>query len=66
VPVHQVWSISQQVEHMQRIEAGVLKEPTEKKGIISLPLIDFIEFKHYIFLQLYFDIGAVNNVLEYT
>ncbi len=51
---------------MQRIEAGVLKEPTEKKGIISLPLIDFIEFKHYIFLQLYFDIGAVNNVLEYT
>jgi hypothetical protein len=65
VPVHQLWFISQQVEYVQRIEAGVLKEPKEKKGIISVPLIDFIEPKHYIFPQLHFEIRAVNNVLEY-
>jgi len=65
VPLQQLWSISQQVEYVQRIEAGVLKEPREKKGIVSLPLIDFIEPHHYIFPQLHFEIGAVNNVLDY-
>jgi hypothetical protein len=62
VPVHQLWSIPKQVEYLHRIEAGVLKEPKEKKGIVSLP---FIEPKHYIFPQLHFEIGAVNIVLEY-
>ncbi len=65
MPLQQLWSISQQVECVQRIEAGVLKEPREKKGIVSLPLIDFIEPRHYIFPQLHFEIGAVNNVLDY-
>jgi hypothetical protein len=65
VPLQQLWSISQQVEYVQRIEAGVLKEWREKTGIVSLPLIDFIEPHHYIFPQLRFEIGAVNNVLDY-
>jgi hypothetical protein len=65
VPAHQLWSISQQVEYVQRIKAGVLKKPKEKKGIVSMPPVDFIEPKHYIFPQLHFEIGAVNNVLEY-
>ncbi len=43
----------------------MLKEPREKKGILSLHLIDFIEPHHCIFPQLHFEIGAVNNVLDY-
>ncbi len=65
VPVHQLWFISHKVEYVHRIEADVLKEPKEKKGILSLPLTDFIDPKHYIFPQLHFEIGAVNNLLEY-
>jgi hypothetical protein len=34
VPVHQLWSIAAQVEYVQRIEAGVLKEPKEKKVLL--------------------------------
>jgi len=35
-----------------------------KKGIVSKPIIDFIEPRDYIFPQLHFEIGAVNNVLD--
>jgi hypothetical protein len=41
------------------------KKPKEKKVIVSFPLIDFIKPHHYIFPQLHFEIGAVNNVLDY-
>jgi hypothetical protein len=43
---------------------GQRKEPKDKKGIVSKPIIDFIEPKDYIFSQLHFEIGAVNNVLD--
>jgi hypothetical protein len=36
VPLNQLWLISQRVEYVQRIEAGVLKEPREKKGIAKV------------------------------
>jgi hypothetical protein len=48
---------------VESINAGQLKEAREKKGIVSLSLIDFILPQHYIFPQLYFEIGTVNNVL---
>jgi len=36
----------------------------KKKGIVSEPLIDFMQPENYIFPQLHFKIGAVNNVLD--
>ena len=35
-----------------------------KKGIVSDPIIPFIEPENYIFPLLHFEIGAVNNVLD--
>jgi hypothetical protein len=37
----------------------------KKKCIVSEPLIDFIQPENYIFPQLHFEIGAVNNVLDH-
>jgi hypothetical protein len=41
-----------------------MKGAKRKKGIVSEPLIDFIQPENYIFPQLHFEIGAVNNVLD--
>jgi hypothetical protein len=41
-----------------------MKGAKRKKGIVSEPLIDFIQTENYIFPQLHFEIGAVNNVLD--
>jgi hypothetical protein len=64
LPNHELWTIEQQSQVVQRINSGQLKEPRDKKGIVSLPLMDFIEPNHYIFPQLHFEIGTVNNVLD--
>jgi hypothetical protein len=64
VPIADLWSIAQQLQFVERINAGQLKDAKDKKGIVSLPLIDFIEPHHYIFPQLHFEIGTVNNVLD--
>ncbi len=64
VPEIELWSIAQQMQHLWRIDAGEVKEARVKKGIVALPLIDFIEPNKYIFLQLHFEIGTVNNVLD--
>jgi hypothetical protein len=56
--------IEKQQQFLQEIEAGQQKEPKDKKGIVSKPIIDFIEPRDYIFPQLHFEIGAVNNVLD--
>jgi hypothetical protein len=64
LPNHELWSIAQQSQVVQQINLGQLKDPRDKKGIVSLPLIDFIEPHHYIFPQLHFEIGTVNNVLD--
>jgi len=42
-----------------------MKEAKRKKCIVSEPLIDFIQPENYIFPQLHFEIGAVNNVLDH-
>jgi hypothetical protein len=49
---------------VESINAGQLKEAEEKKGIVSLPLIDFIEPQQCIFPQLHFEIDTVNNLLD--
>jgi hypothetical protein len=41
------------------------KRAKRKKGVVSDPLIDFIQPHNYIFPQLHFEIGAVNNVLNH-
>jgi len=64
VPMNQLWSISKQQQFVQLINTGQLKEARDKKGIVSLPLIDFIEPQYYIFPQLHFEIGTVNNILD--
>ncbi len=42
LPNHELWSIAQQSQVVQQKYSGQLKEPRDKKGIVSLPLIDFI------------------------
>ena len=64
VPAMELWSIGQQEQFVERINSGELKEPRDKKGIVNLPLIDFIQPQHYLFPQLHFEIGTVNNVLD--
>ncbi len=49
---------------LQQNTRGQLREAKQKKGIISDPLIEFIEPSNYIFLQLHFEIGAANNVMD--
>jgi hypothetical protein len=51
VPMNRLWSISKQQQFVQKINSGQLKEARDKKGIVSLPLIDFIEPQHCIFLS---------------
>jgi hypothetical protein len=41
-----------------------MKEPKDKKGSVTEPIMDFIEPKDYIFPQLQFEIGAVHNILD--
>jgi hypothetical protein len=38
--------------------------PKDKKGIVSEPVIDFVEPKDYIFPQLHYEIGAVNYIFD--
>lgn len=64
VPEEELWTIAQQKQYVESINAGLLKEAKEKKGIVSLPLIDFVELQQYIFPQLHFEIGTVNNLLD--
>ena len=64
VPVSELWSIGQQHQFFKWINSGELKEPKDKKGIIDSPLTDFIQPDNYIFPQLHFEIGTVNNVLD--
>jgi hypothetical protein len=52
------------MQHLWRIYAGELNEARAKKGIVALPWIDFIEPNKYIFPQLHFEIGTVNNVFD--
>jgi hypothetical protein len=65
VPASELWSIGQQHQFVKRINSGELKEPKDKKGIVDSPLIDFIQPGNYIFPQLHFEIGTVNNVLDW-
>jgi len=53
-----------QHEFYHRKARGELKEPKDIKGIVSLPVFDFVEPSHYIFPLLHFEIGAVNNLLD--
>jgi hypothetical protein len=64
VPEDSLWDIEKQQQFIQEIETGQRKEPKEKKGIVSERIIDLIEPRDYIFPQLHFEIGAVNNVLD--
>jgi hypothetical protein len=64
MPVDELWSVTQHVQFVERINARQLKEAKDKKGIVSLPLIEFIEPHQNIFPQLHFEIGTVNDVLD--
>ena len=64
VPAAVLWSIAQQMQFVENINAGHLKKAKDKKSTVSLPMIDFIEPQHYIFPQLHFEIGTVNNILD--
>ena len=64
VPDDLLWDIAKQRQYLQDINSGQRKEPKDKKGIVSEPIVDFVEPKDYIFPQLHFEIGAVNNILD--
>ncbi len=60
----ELWTIASQKKYANQIIVGQLKQPKHKKGIVTAPLIDFIEPSHYIFSQLHFEIGTANNVID--
>jgi hypothetical protein len=64
VEVQDLWIIQEQLRYVKKINRKELKNPKDKKGIVSTPLIPFIQPQDYIFPLLHFKIGAVNNVLE--
>jgi len=49
---------------VEQINTGPPKEPGDKIGIVSLPLIDFIKPQNYFPPPLHFEIGTVNNILD--
>ncbi len=59
-----LWTVTLQKQYAEKIRKGELKAPKEKKGIVTVPIFDFVEPKNYIFPLLHFEIGAVNNVLD--
>ncbi len=63
-PTENLWTMALQHEFYHRKARGELKEPKDIKGIVSLPVFDFVEPSHYIFPLLHFEIGAVNNLLD--
>ncbi len=62
--VQDLWTIPEQMRYLEKINCKKLKTPKEKKGIVSTPLVPFIQPQDYIFPLLHFEIGAVNNVLD--
>ncbi len=64
VPDDVLWNIAKQRQFLQEINSGQQKEPKDKKGIVSEPVIDFVEPKDYIFPQPHVEIWVVNNVLD--
>ncbi len=64
VEVQDLWTIQEQLRYVEKINRKELKNPKDKKGIVSSPLIPFIQPQDYIFPLLHFEIGAVNNVLD--
>jgi hypothetical protein len=64
VPAAELSSLAQQVQFIESTNACQLKKAKDKKGIVSSSLIEFIELHQYIFPQLHFEIGTVNNVLD--
>ncbi len=64
VGMHELWTMEKQKSYIQKINSKELKGPKQKKGIVSDPIIPFIEPEDYIFPLLHFEIGAVNNVLD--
>jgi hypothetical protein len=63
IEVQDLWTIQEQLGYIEKINRKELKNP-KKKGIVSTPLIPFIQPQDYIFPLLDFEIGAVNNVLD--
>lgn len=62
--MNELWTVAKQHQFVEQISSGHLKEARGKKSIATFPLIDFIEPQHYIFPQLHFEIGTVNNILD--
>ena len=60
----QQWTVELHYNHLNKIRNNHLKEPREKKGVVSEHIWSFIEPKKYIFPQLHFEIGVVNMVLD--
>ena len=63
-PPVNLWTINLQKEIYEKRVRGELKEPKDIKGIVSLPVYDFVEPSNYIFPLLHFEIGVVNNLLD--
>jgi hypothetical protein len=59
-----LWTINLQKEFYYKKARGELKEAKAIKGIVTLPVYDFVELSHYIFPLLHFETGEVNNLLD--
>jgi len=60
----QIWTVNLHNKHLDYIRTNNVKQAREIKGVVSEHIWDFIKPKNYIFLQLHFEIGVVNMVLD--
>jgi hypothetical protein len=51
-------------DRKQKIEVGILKEPSDIQGIVNNAIWDFVEPAQMVFPEIHIEIGLVNNVLD--
>ncbi len=58
------WTISKLKAHKLQVAEGMLKTPTEIRGVVDFPLWEFIKVINYVNPVLHGEIGLVNHALD--
>jgi len=58
------WTITKLKSHKLKVAQGMLKTPTEIRGVVDFPLWDFIEVINYVYPVLHGEIGLINLALD--
>jgi hypothetical protein len=64
LPPCESWTVEKINDRLQQIEAGIIKEPSDIRGMVKNPKWDFVEPAQMVFPELHIEIGLVNNVLD--